>query len=1068
MTTDKKKDIATRVRALLDETKERDAYVERMLATRSQTPAAGDIYRFPLEQELPLLWAILKDRTATDDSMFVVPADIDPIAGTGDLRLPPLAACGPLTLRCGLGTWLPAKGFGIGQRVGFIEDVYIAAASQMLQALATGEPLPGDEVAEQIDLAPAYRNWIAVLSQCTESVRSAIEEHATQAALTPAEAPHNAPSTSPSVETDDLVQAISAMVRGGETPRQAVKRLSRLISDTQARAALVKYERATGRIRALAEPQALVGQNEPEAWYIGPQPDDRFWPALEQYLRDVKGWGPDAIGDLDRASTKTLALMPPPGLGKFSARGLTLGYVQSGKTANYTALIAKAADASYRFFIVLSGLHNGLRAQTQRRLDQELVHLVPSQWHTLTTEHEDFRGQGNVNALLGGDTQKVLCVVKKNTFVLQRLLKWLRGANDFTLRNCPVLIIDDEADQASVNASGAEERRTQINNLILKLLERLPKASYVGFTATPFANLFIDPKIPEDLYPRDFIVDLPRPAAYFGPERIFGRQRLTQEETDVDGLDMIRHVPDAEVPLLKPRGHSDQALFQPEMTSSLEDAIKYFWLASAARRAAGHLQASSASVLRHASMLIHTTLYADVHSRLSREVTDFRTTFLDQLRRNDRKLLKQLRETWADELGKIPVSVGGIREPFEVIREHLLDVVEMTSIVVENSRSVLRLEYGEDPTIQIVIGGNTLSRGLTLEGLTVSFFVRASTAYDTLLQMGRWFGYRPGYENLPRIWMTEELEKWFFHLALVEQEIRSDIRRYEIEHLTPQQLAVRVRTHPQLSITSSLKMQHAVDSEVSYAGRHVQTILFSHREKKWLETNLRAGKELIKRARASGIAVECVRDRFWLLRDVPVAQIRSFLSTYQFHDASQEVRGDLIKDYIAQQNKRDALLLWNVAIVGKRRAPNVPELEFDTDLKVPMLVRSRLRRLPGDANIGVLTSAQDVVADLEKQPSDLRELDKAELMKLRDEPDDKSRRGLLLLYPISKDSAPDETESPMRKPLEAVEHLLGVAMVFPGVPQDEDTPRKYKSVQLPILFEDVEKEELPAEEEAAS
>jgi hypothetical protein len=393
-------------------------------------------------------------------------------------------------------------------------------------------------------------------------------------------------------------------VRGGLTPRDSFKKLARSFPEPDARAALIRFERLTGRIRALAEPPALVDVPEPghetEAWYVGPQPEDRFWPALENYLRASKGWSDEAVKDLDSASTKTLALLPPPGLGKFSARGLMLGYVQSGKTANYTALIAKAADANYKLFIVLSGLHNGLRAQTQRRLDQELVHLVPEQWHTLTDPRADFKGQGNVNALLGGgESQRVLCVVKKNSFVLQRLLKWLGNANELTLRNCPALIIDDEADQASVNTSDGEERRTRINNLILDLLKKLPRVSFVGLTATPYANLFIDPSVPEDLYPRDFIVDLPRPTAYFGPERIFGRPKLKQEDADTDGLDMIREVPDGEVSQLKPRGHLDQATFFPDVTPSLEAAIRYFWLASAARRSAGHLLDTSRATQKH-------------------------------------------------------------------------------------------------------------------------------------------------------------------------------------------------------------------------------------------------------------------------------------------------------------------------------------------------------------------------------------------------------------------------------------------------------------------------------------
>src|SRR5262249_6766719 len=143
-------------------------------------------------------------------------------------------------------------------------------------------------------------------------------------------------------------------------------------------------------------------------------------------------------------------------------------------------------------------------------------------------------------------------------------------------------------------------------------------------------------------------------------------------------------------------------------------------------------------------------------------------------------------------------------------------------------------------------------RGLTLEGLVVSYFVRAAGSYDTLLQMARWFGYREGYEDLPRIWMTEELQSSFTDLALVEQEIRFDIARYENEGLTPRSFGPRIRCHPSLSITSPMKMRHAVDAEVSFSGQLVQTILFHHRDVDEVEENLAAARRLASRVAAAG------------------------------------------------------------------------------------------------------------------------------------------------------------------------------------------------------------------------
>src|SRR5207244_2904076 len=227
--------------------------------------------------------------------------------------------------------------------------------------------------------------------------------------------------------------------------------------------------------------------------------------------------------DLDAASTKIVSLLSPPGAGSIRTRGLVVGHVQSGKTANFTSVISKAADTGYRFFLVLSGLSNALRNQTQKRLEQDLVALQPEDWITITEATRDFRQTINVNAFLSErQASKVLGVVKKNAGRLRRLRDWLRGARDEVLRACPILVVDDEADQASPNSHPDPVQRTAINRLIVELLLSLPKAAYVGYTATPFANLFIDPALEEDLYRRHFIVDLSRAEDYFSPERIVG------------------------------------------------------------------------------------------------------------------------------------------------------------------------------------------------------------------------------------------------------------------------------------------------------------------------------------------------------------------------------------------------------------------------------------------------------------------------------------------------------------------------------------------------------------------
>lgn len=1059
-------DRAGRVRDMRLDADRRVDEIARKLESRSEGPLPGDLYWFTHDTEATVLWAVVKPHPDGEDLHLVVPSDTNPLSGSADVRIPEQALCGPLTVRCDRAQWLPREGFAVGKRVGYLEDIYIAWASTMLGRLATGEPLPVDEGARQIDWAPEYRNWIRTIARASDRVR----ERVRLVSEGDTERPETVCRTVASeLNANPLVTSIAAMVRGGMTPLQATKvLLAANVPEPQLKAARAEFERLTGRIRNLREPAALVSNEQIENWYVGPQADDKFWPALESYLREQRRWQETAITDLNVASTKILSLLDPAGHAQFSRRGLVLGYVQSGKTANFTALISKAADVGYRLFIVLSGMHKALREQTQLRLQRELINLRPESWHALTTPKQDFRIQGNVNAFLSENDQKVLCVVKKNARVLEKLDGWLGAARSEALQNCPVLVIDDEADQASVNASRVEEERTAINRLILQILGRLPKVGYVGYTATPYANIFIDPSIPTDLYPRDFIVDLPRPRDYFGPERIFGRARLTQDEPLVDGLDMIRTVPEDEVPELKPRGHLDYQGFEPQITPTMEDALRYFWMACACRLARGHLATTSELAQRHASMLIHTTLYADVHNDLRPEVEKYITKFTGQLARPSKQLRKALEKQWDDEVKRVsPASAaGGPAIRFDQIEPHLTQAVSMTRVVVENSRSDIRLTYGDDPTIQIVIGGNSLSRGLTLEGLIVSFFVRASTAYDTLMQMGRWFGYRPGYEDLPRIWMTEDLENWFYDLATVDQEIRNDIKRYELEGITPRDFGPRVRTHPILSITTAAKMGKAIDCQVSYGGRRVQTILFQHKDAKWLRHNLDAGKRLLARLRADGAVQDRVKDRFWRFRDVPAEAISAFIEDYRFHANSQELKGDLIREYIREQNWNGALTRWNVVVVGRRADMGVTEIDLGSGIKVPLLERSRLRRPGADANIGVLMTAQDAVIDLDDLPEELASLREAERMRLRDRVPFEERRGLLLLYPVSKNSKPGtDDERSKRAPLEAVEDLLGVALVFPGVPSEMETPIAYKTVDLSDV--DREEVEFPTDEEAA-
>ncbi|RBY76274.1 alpha-1,4 polygalactosaminidase [Blastococcus sp. TF02-09] len=845
------------------------------------------------------------------------------------------------------------------------------------------------------------------------------------------------------------------LLRQDKSPEAAEAAMRDLMPNDELIQAVVKrYHETAQGIIAARDPNTLSDPNKIIPWYTGSRPADDFWPALERALADAGSLGQVGLESLDRASTKVVASLPAPWRREFRGRGLVLGYVQSGKTSNFTAVISKAADAGYRLFIVLSGIHNNLRCQTQVRLDEQLVGLNPKRWIGLTSDEADFGNPGNADALLAQDQLRVLAVVKKNKTRLTNLCEWLESASKSTRQNCPILIIDDEADQASVNTKGAD--RAQINKLILRLLNQ-PKAAYVGYTATPFANIFIDPSVPEDLYPSDFIVDLPRPAAYFGAERLFGRDPLTEEEAEqgTDGLDVVSAVPlDEAADLRPPRKKADRDLWQPKITSTLHEAIAWFVLATATRRARGQGG-------RHSSMLIHTTQLSSIHFRyrdpIEQEIERLRTATARPM----------LREVWEKQTARVSArELGELSLTFEEVERELSGVFNDVEVVVDNFQSTDRLDYGGTPKVVIVLGGNTLSRGLTLEGLVVSYFLRTASAYDTLLQMGRWFGYRPGYSDLPRIWMTQDLAEYFQFLATVEAEIRLDISRYEREDLTPREFAVRVRTHPQLAITSALKMKAAEDVAVSYSGRRIQTILFNHRDRDWLADNIRASRRLLGAAeRAIARSPREAGSNRYVYDDVPVGAVLDFLGGYRFHQDAQDLVADRIADYIRRQNGFGELERWNIAVVT--RGPDHLGRKIDLGGGIPqvgLINRAAMKIVAKPhANIKSLMSHEDRVADLEHLDAPtVRAMSDVELQEARP-----AGVGLLVLYPIDRDSRPrlrsNSAGTQVRTDLSAVEDVMGVGLVFPEA-SVKDSAVSYKAVGLPLgdveEFDDAEELEL--------
>ncbi|MFJ6798761.1 Z1 domain-containing protein [Streptomyces sp. NPDC091268] len=818
-------------------------------------------------------------------------------------------------------------------------------------------------------------------------------------------------------------------------PAEAVKRLEQFgVSPDVVQRIRERHEQQTIQIKELEEPRAVVLDNR-DTWYTGPRATDKCWPAIVDLLRK-DGWPQDpAIGSLDDSSTRITSLLNHPKERGFSTRGLVVGHVQSGKTTNFTSVMAKAADRGYKLFIVLAGIHNGLRRQTQARLVQQLVTPNPAMWSQLTGLEKDFTPHENPASYFGKSNKThVLCVVKKNATVLRKLSRWLAEASDY-LGDCPALIIDDEADQATVATKS-------INPLILDIMSCLPKSAYVGYTASPFANLLIDPSA-EDLYPKDFVVNLPKPHGHFGTEVLFGRYALDGEAPDEvdDGHDMIRSVPDDDVSCVRPATKADVDGFEPVITETLRRAVEYFWMVTAARRVRG-------TGNTHNTMLIHTSVNTSVHNSFKRPLRHLLDTAAQSL--TDADYVSQLRHLWEQETERVPAEDFGEEPvPFVELMSELPAVLQACRIIMDNSSSEDRLDYENGPVVAIAVGGNTLSRGLTLEGLSVSYFVRAVSAYDTLLQMGRWFGFRNGYADLPRIWMTDELAEWFRHLATVETEMRRDIDVYLTEDETPLTFAVRLRTHPALRVTAAAKMRDAVTAASSYGGKRVQTHFF-HTDRQWLLGNIEAARTLVDASLTRAVRHDArPAEGRHVFRDVPHEVVTDFLTSYRFHEDSPENDPDLIIGYIRKRiATAGSLGRWNVAIIGNPAGEN--DFTFIPGVAVGRNTRARLavsNPSPGTADIKTLMSRRDAAVDLTGDTAKLTEKGIMDLRRVQ-APD----TGLLVLYPIDKVSEPSQSNKKnLRAPLDAEEHVIGVGLVFPAPWGEDSAVEKYVSAKLPDL-----------------
>lgn len=587
-----------------------------------------------------------------------------------------------------------------------------------------------------------------------------------------------------------------------------------------------------------------LSSGEVEPWIDDVKASTRwiYWDSYTKQLQS-QGFTAPILRALDEDTDNILTECGNPAAKEpWRVQGLVMGDVQSGKTANYCGLVCKAADAGYKVVVLLTGMIEELRSQSQERLDEGFVGQDSNEIieglrsgvigagryrepipNVLTSVNSDFL-TSNQKALNGIPLQNlsepVLLVMKKNVTPLKRLLIFLKdqmrhGAKQLDL---PLLIIDDEADNASVNAK-KDESPAAINRLIRELLGQFKRASYVGYTATPFANIFINPD-PErnDLFPSNFIYSLKAPSSYIGAASMFSE--------DGEHAGQLVDIVDAEVAFPAKHGKNLEIKALP---TSLEDAIGAFLISCAIR----DLRKES---LNHRSMLINVSRFTQVQAALAERVNSHLYVLQNEIKQylaadglwEKHAQLVRLHEVYLE-------HYGDSGAPWDLVRAKLFDAVASVKVLTINQRTEAeeKLNYRKYRNTEkgrrvIAIGGLTLSRGLTLEGLCVSYFYRHSKAYDTLLQMGRWFGYRTGYDDLCRVWMTPEAQSWFSHIAEVISELRMDIRHMHLNRLPPSRFGMRVRSHPDtLLVTAQNKMRNSEEVEVqaSFSGHEAETAI---------------------------------------------------------------------------------------------------------------------------------------------------------------------------------------------------------------------------------------------------
>jgi hypothetical protein len=683
------------------------------------------------------------------------------------------------------------------------------------------------------------------------------------------------------------------------------------------------------------------------------------------------------VNDLDDFTDKILdKCVNPQTEGSWDRRGMVVGHVQSGKTSNYVGLINKATDAGYKVIIVIAGTISSLRRQTQERIDEGYIgrsssafinnngenriigagkYKVGTDIYSLSSSYYKTGDEGDFNQAIANrlnipiGRNPVVFVIKKNKSILENLIDWFsKDANAKVidghpkLFDVPVLIIDDEADAASVNATKDINDVKAINKLIRTLLTVFDQNTFIGYTATPYANLFIsqeyndelttiikqkDYLIGEDLFPKDFIINIKAAKNYIGAAKIFGLEDPVTGESH-EPLDVFRRIDDYDPPFFTTINKNNKDELPEYLPKSLELAIQSFILTCTIRRIRGHEK-------KHNSMLVHVALYVKWIDRVALLVNEKVREYKNYIESNDTGFIQQLQQLFENDF--IPTTLTTIENLDytdirvknhswdEVLTELKNAVLKIDVRSVHGTRSTTNLEYHNIEEIDygryenglsvIAVGGSRLSRGITLEGLSTSYYLRTTKMYDSLMQMGRWFGYRPGYVDLCRLFTTGQIYEWFNHITMATEEMRNDFDEMTVTHQRPVDFRLKVRNHHGLmTITSVAKLFWAKNITISFSGTNPQTYLLL-KDRKSILDNYNSFSNLFKTlGKPSDVIIKRTKIKYLLYKNVSIEPLNEFINGYRINLPS--INNGVITDYITQQKNQNNIREWNICLVS--------------------------------------------------------------------------------------------------------------------------------------------------------